>query len=1202
MIGTTLGPYRIDRELGSGGMGRVYAATTIRAAGSLDPGSTVALKVVHAHLLETEGFFKRFLREAELGKRIVHENVVRTMDCDQLKVGNENYIFLTMEYVEGQTLRGLLRELERVPEDLCVHIGREIAKGLVAIHAAGVVHRDMKPENVLITKDHAVKVMDLGVARLQDELLRLSQTGAFVGSIHYAAPECFVEGGARVDGRADLYALGLILYELACGQNPYQADDIQQVLHKVVNEEPRRLGDVDPQLSPFFEEVVHGLMAKKAVDRFASADELLDVLAAGEDSPWWHDRARALEARTHRPIRRIRIPRETAVHGREEEFLTLRGLYERAKAGEGQVLLLEGEAGIGKSRLVDELIGRLQRDGEDLHFLFGSYPPSGAATASGAFSAAYRGQLGEAGAAPWLGQSPALVPAFDALLRGETTPPGCAPLTKDSLHTCFVRVTRNLAAERPTVVFIDDLHFAPSEGRALFTALAQAIPAHPVLLIGASRPGVDASWLVHLNRLGATRLALDRLGPQDLVRLLSDALRSKHLAEELAGRVAAKSDGNPFFVFEILRGLREGQFITQVGDGTWVTTGKIGDIQIARSVMELVSARVADLTEEERDVLDVAACRGYEFDPLLVGEVLGVAAIPVLKRFAQIERRHRLVRSAGLRYVFDHHQVQEALYASLPEPLRRAYHAELADVLERRSNAAQQDPLTAGGALCADLCDHFLRGGQGERALRYLPAAQVHLESAYVNEQAVALAERSLADEGLLVGRARAETLLGLAGVLDRLGHRERQEEVAREAVRLADAEDEEVQGRAAGALGILLLRLWRLEEAEAPLRRAYEAARDRGDRAALARAAEHLGSLAHFRGHPTDATQHYEEARALCQATGDRQARAHATGNLGVVALSQGRFAEARHHLESYLALSRELGDIDGEATAMGNLGTLGILQGRLADARGDFERSLVLSREVGDREGEALALGNLAILFQSQGRLGDARDEFVRALALSREIGSRQAELGVMVNLGFVWLSLGDHERARRVITDSLDLARELGAHHEEGYALEHLGVLADHEGNTEAAQRLLEESLRVRRACGHGVGITDVLLELADLLRRRGDTTGARAALDEVLVLSREHDRTAQVALAGVLGACLPGGTPADEGTLEGCEAPHHARRARWWLWIATGDRRHLAEAKRLLDEALALVPAEHRASMRGGSRLHREILAACREQGL
>src|SRR5262245_60829272 len=261
MMGGTLGPYRLDRELGAGGMGKVWSARVEGRVPGLDVGALVALKVVHPHLLEAPGFFKRFLREAEIGKAVVHENVVRTFDCDAVMSGGAQQNFLVMEYVEGQTLRALLKDLERVPEELCRHIGREVAKGLAAIHAAGVVHRDLKPENVLITKDHTVKVMDLGVARIADETPRLSSTGAFVGSVGYAAPEQF--GGKNVGPPADLHALGLILYELSCSQHPYRARDFQSAMRKVLEETPRRLGDVNPQISPYFEELVHTLLAKR---------------------------------------------------------------------------------------------------------------------------------------------------------------------------------------------------------------------------------------------------------------------------------------------------------------------------------------------------------------------------------------------------------------------------------------------------------------------------------------------------------------------------------------------------------------------------------------------------------------------------------------------------------------------------------------------------------------------------------------------------------------------------------------------------------------------------------------------------------------------------------------------------------------------------------------------------------------------------
>ena len=1095
MIGTTLGPYRIDRELGTGGMGTVYEAVVVDRAPGLAPGTKVALKVLHPHLLETPGTFKRFLREAEIGKSVVHDNVVRTFDCDSLSTAGKRTDFLVMEYVEGQTLRGLLRELERVPEELCRHIGREVSRGLAAIHAAGAVHCDVKPENVLITGDHVVKVMDLGIARLSDEALRLSQTGGFIGSVPYAAPEYLSGGGSRVDGRADLYALGLMLYELSCGTNPYLGGDgVAQIMHRVLHEEPRRLGDVNPQLSPFFEEMVHRLLAKKPEERFADAKTLFGVLEEGERSEWWRSRAQAIRAVTHRPVRRIRIPRETAVYGREGEIARLRALYAMAKAGEGQVVVIEGEAGIGKSRVVDELVGRLRHDGEDFNFLFGSYPPGVPSSAAGAFATAFREQLGETDLAEGLrnrlGPAGTLAPAFAALLLGSAMPTGAEPLTRDSLQTCFVSATRSLAAESTTILLIDDLHFATDDSRALFTSLAMAVPGHRVLLIGTMRPGADGKWLAGLARLpDFSQMTLPRLGPKELVRLLEDAFRSSALASSLGVQIALKSDGNPFFAFELIRGLREGQFITQKEDGTWVSTRAIADIQIPSSVLELVNARVGDLSQEERDLLDVASCWGFEFDPLLLGEVVGLARIPLLKLLSLIERKHRLVRSAGPRFVFDHHQVQEALYRGLPELLRESYHAALASALETRAKCADMDPATLDGTLCVDLCEHFLKGGQGERAVRYLGAAQTHLEKGYRNDAAILLAERALAVPGLLAGLERARTLLRLGAVLDRLGRRERQEEAAREAERLAtEAADDGVRGQAASALGRVLWVRSRYREAEASFRRAQEIARARAD----------------------------------------SRGEASAENGLGIIFDLEGRYGEAREHYERGISIHRRIGNRQGEAGATINLGTAVEHEGHLGEAREHYERGIAICREIGDRPFEANATGNLGLVFHYEGRFREAREHHETSLAIYREIGNRTGEAGALGNLGLAYLAEGRLERAREQCERALAIHREIGEQRGEGYAIQTLGRLADEEGDAAAALRWTEEALALRRKIGHGSGVVGSLLTLADLRRRAGDVDGARTALNEARTLSLEQKNAPRLALALAMLACRQAGT--------------------------------------------------------------------------
>ncbi|MCU0726953.1 MAG: serine/threonine protein kinase, partial [Planctomycetes bacterium] len=161
MEGTVVGNCRILRRLGAGGMGSVWLA-----AGPGD--GPVAVKLMHPHVLAQPGFLDRFRREAEIGARVHHENVVRTLFAGEQEVAGRTLHYIVMEYVEGDTLRALLADLGFLPENLLREIARQVAAGLAAIHAEGAVHRDLKPENVLITREDRVRIMDLGVAHFFD--------------------------------------------------------------------------------------------------------------------------------------------------------------------------------------------------------------------------------------------------------------------------------------------------------------------------------------------------------------------------------------------------------------------------------------------------------------------------------------------------------------------------------------------------------------------------------------------------------------------------------------------------------------------------------------------------------------------------------------------------------------------------------------------------------------------------------------------------------------------------------------------------------------------------------------------------------------------------------------------------------------------------------------------------------------------------
>jgi tetratricopeptide (TPR) repeat protein len=1247
MLGTLLGPYRLEKELGSGGMGVVYAATLEEARPGLGVGERVALKLVHPQGMEAEGAFERFQREVDVGRLVEHPNVVRTYEGGTV----DGRPYIAMEFVQGETLQDLVNELERVPEELCRHIARQVTAGLAAIHAVGAVHRDIKPENVMITPQHVVKIMDLGIARSIDDALRLSQTGAFVGSLQYACPEQLTGGGKGLDGRVDLHALGLVLYELATGWNPIRGEDLAEVVRNVLNLKPRRMGELNPQLSPFFEEVVHKLVEKDRDDRFATSEELLEVLEQGEDSAWWRGRAQALRAETKRPLRRIRIPRETAVYGRDEELARLRGLYDLAAAGAGQVLLLDGEAGVGKSRLVDEMIGRLQADGQDFNFMFGSYPPGGAATASGAFSTAYSEQLGETGAADVLSDMPSLIPAFEAMLRGEAPPDGVQPLSKDALQACFVQATFGIASERPTVILIDDLHFAPEDGRAMFAALAMAVAQMPVLLVGTTRPGMPESWLSGLTRMEqTTALSVPRLAPEHIFKLLRDTFQSDRLAREVGKQISEKSDGNPFFVFEIVNGLREGRFIAVREDGAWETTQFIDEIQIPSSVLDLVNARVAELDEEERDLLEIAACCGYEFEPTLVAAVCGLGAIPALKKFGRIEKGHRLVRSSGSKYVFDHHNVQEVLYEAMHPALREQYHAAIADALETRERAADGDVSRLDGGIAVQLCEHLLRGGQPDRVARYLERALDHLEAAYDTDRAVDLSMRALEANRGIEPETRMALLLRTASGLNHLGRRDDEGRVLEESLALAQSLDSvQETARVRERLGLHRLLLGRYQEAHDLLEVAVREAHDAGDAVTEAAAMGKLGNALYVLGRRDEARARHEEQFAIAERAGDERGQALACGNLGILDWAAGRYAEAREQYGLYLALCRAMGDRRNEAIATSNLGQVYSTEGDLTQAAEHYRRSAEISGEIGFRLGEATATGNLgAILIRlgrfdeslecygsaialgeavadlrgvlrardgrgyalaALGRFADALKAHERTIALASELGNLETELKAIAGAAGAELSLGRIEtaveRLRPAVHRAIDAEQRTGEgllRRELGNAFEQLGILKE-------ARQELELSLEASREVGDGLALSESAVALGRLLARIGEVDAARPLFEEAREAARGADAADPEILAGCHLAALPeAGVAASilvRSALTNAESRLRATtklEAHFLLWQATGNRDELVTARTVLERLMDHLDEGDFPTMLGRVRLHQHVLTAASQEGI
>ena len=265
------GRYRVIKRLGSGGMADVYCAQDQQL------GRQVAVKLLYRHFAEDEQFVERFRREASSAAGLQHPNIVGIYDRGEW---NGTY-YIAMEYIEGRTLKDVIRERGPAPPEAAVDIVLQILRAARFAHQRGIVHRDIKPHNVLIDDDGRVKVTDFGIARAGAS--DMTETGLIMGTSQYLSPE--QAQGKPVDARSDLYSIGIVLYEMLTGRVPFDAESPVAVALKQVSEAPVPPRQLNPEIPPSLDAVVLRALAKDPARRFADADEFIAALQSGHLEP-----------------------------------------------------------------------------------------------------------------------------------------------------------------------------------------------------------------------------------------------------------------------------------------------------------------------------------------------------------------------------------------------------------------------------------------------------------------------------------------------------------------------------------------------------------------------------------------------------------------------------------------------------------------------------------------------------------------------------------------------------------------------------------------------------------------------------------------------------------------------------------------------------------------------------------------------------
>lgn len=770
--------------------------------------------------------------------------------------------------------------------------------------------------------------------------------------------------------------------------------------------------------------------------------------------------------------------------GRAAELALIEQKLNLTLLGRGQIVGITAEAGMGKSRLMAEVIrlvrkrnvtgygGECQSYGTSTSYLVWQDIWRGFFKLDPTWSAAQQidaleRQLTEL--------EPALLPRLPLLGTvlnlpipdNELTASFEAKLRKESLESLLVDCVRKRARSMPLLFVLEDCHWLDPLSHDLLEIIGRAIVDLPVLIAIAYRPPQMGRLMSpRVNRLfHFTEVPVTDLPAEEIEQLVSLKLgqvygEQARLPQALVEKISSRADGNPFYIEELLNYLRDRNIDPQQPEA-------LEQIDLPDSLYSLILSRIDQLTENQRTLLKVAS---------VIGRLFGAAMLWGISNQFGSQRRMQSDLDAlsaldltpvdspepELMYLFKHILTQEVTYETLSFATRAMLHDQIGQYIEKNYR---------GKLDIALLAYHYEHSENQLKKQEYLLKAAEAAQADYANATAITYYQRVL---HLLPEDQRVGGLLKLGQVFELVGEWESAEQINREADRLAVLlNDLPRHARAQRALGWLLRKRGAYTEAEEWLVSARESYQQLNDIAGLSHVLSNIGEIYRLQGKYEEARSFYNESLKLAgqitEIRDRRAARAHALKGAGTVATWQGDYATARELNQESLRLRRELGDTPGVATLLNNLGIIARFQRDLTGARQMNEESLTLFREMGDRWAVGQLLNNQACVASDQGEYGEARVLLNESLMIRRELGDR-AGLALSLNtLADVVLDEGEFGDARPLLNESLEINRDLGDQTAIAYLLEDYAGLAAAEARHQKALQLGGFAAALREAIG-------------------------------------------------------------------------------------------------------------------------------------
>jgi len=1065
------GRYAVLKRLGEGGKGVVYKArdTVLNRV--------VAVKMLKSEVLGEEAY-SRFMREAQVVAKLNHPNIVSIYD-----IGKEDEKqFFVLEFVDGMSLRELLGTY---PEGKCdiqtvLRTSMDVCSALQYAHSQGVLHRDVKPENILITQEGIAKLMDFGLAKMLGQP-SVTQEGVIVGTVAYVAPEIALGKGA--DARSDLYSLGAVLYEALTGKPPFPGEEPVKIIFSHIHDYPVSPIRLNPKVPPALSDCIMRLLEKEPGKRYQSAEDLLKVLRGVAE-----EFLREVLAPVQKPIVVVPSPRPSAVKevqliDRVEELGLLREAVDKAVRGEGGLVFLYGEAGIGKTRLARELgayarlrgmqvlYGRcpalFRMDGvppyvlwkevikdyletctpEQLYRVIGFYP----------------GEVSEL--------VPELKQRFGAFPQSLPISPEHG---RDRLFEAVSQFVTNISKEAPLLVVLDDLQWTDQSSLFLLHYLARGVYREHLLLFGAYRDtDVDelhplSPVLTELNRERLLRpIQLKRLSSDDVSEMIKRILEQEDVPREFCELVYEKTRGNPFFVEEVIKSLKEEEVIYRE-ENKWKIK-EVSRIEFPKTVKSVIKARISRLDDECQNVLTLASFVGNDFSFEAICGVTGFEEDKLLEAMEKMLKtglvRERVIRGEDV-YSFADIIIRDVVHEEVSHLRHKKLHGVVGCALEKAYAKKIDEHL-------GELALHFLEGGDKEKALDYFLKAGDKAAKIYANGEAASYFQSALRlleeKEGELREKGSVLERLGdikkivgeydvcmkywndalllwkqlyekenvsrlhrkMAGVLwEELGDAEKAKEHHEEALKILEKEPEGVElASLFEDIAHMYYRVGDMAKALSWAQKALELAKKLNEYEVIASSYASLGTIYSFTGDRKKALECLERALKIALDNCYMDTALRAYNNLAVE-LPAEEYERRLECLEKGYELAKKVGQIRmiswiGNVLAYEYIGT-----GNMSKAVLLMEESIALDRKTGNMPGLSSSLVWLGFAYQILGEWGKSEQYYKESLSISQRLKDFQAIGFSHWGCGFLHFDKEEYAKAREFFEKASEVSEKAGA----------------------------------------------------------------------------------------------------------------------------------------------------------------------------